>query len=167
MGSYKNRCQLVPAALLICVSYAGREHSALTMTLLTIGIALTGVQYGGGLYLSPGDIAPRYAGVVYGISNTVATLPGFLSPMAIGYLTVDQTQEQWRYVFFIAAAVYVFGSTFFNIFASASLQPWASAPIEMCIEKDPSVDGDVELANFPQEKHSEDKPYTDINCTRM
>ncbi|RUS90909.1 hypothetical protein EGW08_001306 [Elysia chlorotica] len=117
--------QLLPAISLIGVSYAGREHSALAMTLLTVGIALTGFQYGGGLFLSPGDIAPRYAGVVYGISNTMATLPGFLSPLAIGYLTVDQTQEQWRAVFFISAAIYVFGSIFFNLFASATLQPWA------------------------------------------
>ncbi|GFS07070.1 vesicular glutamate transporter 2 [Elysia marginata] len=139
--------QLLPAILLVGVSYAGREHSTLAMSLLTVGIALTGFQYGGGLFLSPGDIAPRYTGVVYGISNTMATLPGFLSPMAIGYLTEDQSQEQWRVVFFISAAIYVFGSLFFNLFASASLQPWAQ----------PSSDDYEVTVQTPQEEFLEER----------
>ena len=48
---------------------------------------VAGIQYGGGVFLNAGDIAPQYAGVIYGISNTFATLPGFLSPLAVGYLT--------------------------------------------------------------------------------
>ncbi|KAK3765988.1 hypothetical protein RRG08_002231 [Elysia crispata] len=148
--------QLLPAILLVGVSYAGREHSTLAMALLTVGIALTGFQYGGGLFLSPGDIAPRYAGVVYGISNTAATLPGFLSPMAIGYLTVDQTQEQWRVVFFISAAIYVFGSAFFNVFASASLQPWAHSKFD-----DVTITaGDADVLTTTQERPLDDADGT-------
>ena len=32
------------------------------------------------------DIAPRYAGVVYGISNTISNTPGFLSPQIAGWI---------------------------------------------------------------------------------
>lgn len=32
--------------------------------------------------------------------------------------------QQWRYVFFIAAIIYVFCATFYNIFGSGVRQPW-------------------------------------------
>ena len=80
---------LVPAGLLVGVAYTESDKPFQAMTLLTLGVALTGVQYGGGLYLNAGDIAPQYAGIIYGISNTFATIPGFVSPLAIGYLTTQ------------------------------------------------------------------------------
>lgn len=77
----------MPAILLIGLSFVGCSEALAAVVLLTLGVALTGSQYGGGLYMNPGDIAPKYAGVIYGISNTVATIPGFLAPLTIGYLT--------------------------------------------------------------------------------
>ena len=35
------------------------------------------------------DIAPPFAGLLFGISNTAATLPGFMAPYAIGRLTTN------------------------------------------------------------------------------
>ena len=37
--------------------------------------------------LTANDIAPAYAGIIFGISNTFATLPGILSPYVVGALT--------------------------------------------------------------------------------
>lgn len=36
------------------------------------------------------DIAPQFASVLMGISNTVATIPGLLSPILTGHITKDQ-----------------------------------------------------------------------------
>ena len=33
------------------------------------------------------DIAPAYAGIIFGISNTFATIPGIISPYIVGTLT--------------------------------------------------------------------------------
>lgn len=33
------------------------------------------------------DIAGQYAGVLYGISNTFATIPGIVAPYVVGILT--------------------------------------------------------------------------------
>ncbi len=33
------------------------------------------------------DIAPAYPGIVFGISNTFATIPGIVSPYVVGALT--------------------------------------------------------------------------------
>ena len=40
-------------------------------------------------------------------------------------LSLLQTQEEWRVVFFIAASIYLFGLLFYAIFASGDKQPWA------------------------------------------
>jgi hypothetical protein len=37
--------------------------------------------------LTANDIAPAYTGIIFGISNTFATLPGILSPYIVGALT--------------------------------------------------------------------------------
>lgn len=37
--------------------------------------------------LTANDIAPPYTGIVFGISNTFATLPGIISPYIVGSLT--------------------------------------------------------------------------------
>lgn len=36
-----------------------------------------------------------------------------------------QTRAEWQIVFYVAAAIYIIGATFFVIFASGDLQPWA------------------------------------------
>ncbi|CAL1548159.1 unnamed protein product [Lymnaea stagnalis] len=123
--------KFVPAVLLIGLSFVGCSQWGLAVTLLTLGVSLTGFQYGGGLFTNVGDIAPSYGGVIYGVSNTIATIPGLLSPVAIALLTPDQTQEQWRGVFYLSAAIYVFGAVFYIVFSSGSLQPWAVDAAEL------------------------------------
>lgn len=44
-------------------------------------------SFGGGFLLVANDIAPAYAGIVFGISNTFATLPGIISTYVVGALT--------------------------------------------------------------------------------
>ena len=42
----------------------------------------------------PQDLAPNYSGTLTGVSNTLATLPGFLVPQVTGYLITDQVRAQ-------------------------------------------------------------------------
>jgi len=53
--------------------------------------------------------------------------------------------EAWRGVFYISAAVYVFGTVFYAIFGSGKLQPWAKPPQS-------SQDAEVELKTNNEEK---------------
>ena len=36
-----------------------------------------------------------------------------------------QTAEEWRVVFYLAAAIYLAGAVFYGLFASGERQPWA------------------------------------------
>ena len=86
---------IVPAGLMVGVSFLDCSHSALAVGLLTMGVAMTGCLYGAGLFINFSDLSPRHAGVLYGISNTIATIPGFVAPIVIGMITHDVSYV-WR-----------------------------------------------------------------------
>jgi ACS family sodium-dependent inorganic phosphate cotransporter len=66
------------------------------------------------------DIAPRHAGALMGLSNTAGTIPGVVGVTFSGWL-VDQTGS-WSMVFYVAAAVKIFGLAFFLTFAKGEKQ---------------------------------------------
>ncbi|CAF4408116.1 unnamed protein product, partial [Adineta steineri] len=78
-----------------------------------------------GFMLTANDIAPAYAGIVFGISNTFATIPGIISPYIVGALT-EKDPNNWRIVFFICATIYIIGMVVFLLIGSGEVQPWAT-----------------------------------------
>lgn len=64
------------------------------------------------------DIAPRHAEVVYGISNTVATLPGLFGVLVTGWL-VDRTGS-FAAAFYATAVVAWAGALIYGGFAAAT-----------------------------------------------
>ncbi|XP_045163989.2 sialin-like [Mercenaria mercenaria] len=115
---------MIPAIFIVIMGNVA-DDPGIAVAMLTLGVAMSGCQYGSGFIVNPVDIAPRYAGIILAISNTTGSLGGFFAPLAIGIITVDKTREQWKTVFYIAAAVYAFGAIFYAIFASGDLQSWA------------------------------------------
>lgn len=49
-----------------------------------------------------------------------------------------QSESEWKIIFYITAAVYLFGSIFYWFFASGELQPWAVRKEEKEKEKEVS-----------------------------
>jgi hypothetical protein len=66
------------------------------------------------------DIAPRQADVIWGISNTFATLPGIFGVYATGWL-VDRTGS-FAAPFFVTAGVSLVGALVYLTFASGTRQ---------------------------------------------
>ena len=72
------------------------------------------------------DIAPRYAGIVMGVSNTAGTLAGIIGVDLSGKLleaakTADSdlsSPESWRMVFFIPGLLCIFSSVVFLLFST-------------------------------------------------
>lgn len=90
---------------------------------LTIAVGLGGFAWSG-FSVNHLDIAPPHASVLMGLSNTIATLPGIISPPLAGSIVVDKTAEQWRIVFFISSGIYLIGAIIYFIFCSAEKQSW-------------------------------------------
>ncbi len=57
------------------------------VALLIIGMC--GHQFGvtGGYYLSHGDLAGPFSGTLFGITNTMAQIPGFTNALLVAHLT--------------------------------------------------------------------------------
>jgi len=91
---------------------------------LSLALGLGGLSWAG-FGVNHLDIAPLYAPILMGISNTVGTLPGIMSPTLTGILIKDKTEEEWREVFLVTAAVYAVGALLYGLLASGEKQPWA------------------------------------------
>ncbi|XP_025833023.1 sialin [Agrilus planipennis] len=91
---------------------------------LTFAVGLGGLALSGfGVnYL---DIGPSHASVIMGISNTFATIPGMVSPTLTGILVPNNTEAEWRNIFYISAGIYLIGCTFYGTCASGELQEWS------------------------------------------
>uniref|UniRef100_L7MUI5 Sialin n=1 Tax=Xenopus tropicalis TaxID=8364 RepID=L7MUI5_XENTR len=114
---------LGPAIFLLAAGYTGCNYS-LAVVFLTLSTTLGGFSVAG-YGINHLDIAPSFAGLLLGITNTFATIPGMVGPVIAKALTHDNTVEQWQIVFYIAAAINFFGAIFFIIFASGNVQDWA------------------------------------------
>ncbi|XP_055703598.1 putative inorganic phosphate cotransporter isoform X1 [Phlebotomus papatasi] len=115
--------QYGPAICLVVASFTGCDR-ILTVAVLTIGMGLNGGIYSG-FKINHLDITPRFAGILMAFTNCTANLAGLLAPIAAGNLIEGKpTIAAWQVVFFIAAFVYVFCATFYNVFASGVRQPW-------------------------------------------
>lgn len=69
----------------------------------------------------------NFAATVFAVANTVAFTCGFLTPLVVGLIVEadkDLVRRQWGYVFYLSAALNVFGGIFFIIFGSADQQHW-------------------------------------------
>ncbi|KAI5091729.1 sialin isoform X1, partial [Silurus meridionalis] len=114
---------ILPAGLLVAVGFAGCS-GVLAVTFLTLSTTLGGFS-AAGVFINQLDIAPQYAGILLGITNTFGTLPGVAAPMAVGYLTNNHTLMGWRTVFYVSAGVSGFGALYYSLFGNGEIQSWA------------------------------------------
>lgn len=112
-----------PAVCLLSLAFVECNRGA-TIAILFVAVTLQGGIYTG-FMVNHVDIAPNFAGTLFGITNAAATIPGWVAPMTVGALTNgQQTFGQWRKVFYISAAWFIADAVFFLCFASGTEQRW-------------------------------------------
>jgi ACS family sodium-dependent inorganic phosphate cotransporter-like MFS transporter 5 len=79
---------LVPACLLISVSYVGSDGKVLAVVLISALLGFSSL-ISSGYTVNQLDIAPRYVGIITGLGNTIGTIPGIVAPFVVGWLTND------------------------------------------------------------------------------
>lgn len=98
---------LLPALCLVGVALARGVGVKLVLLVLAMGASGFGVAGFGSAML---DMTPEFAGVMFGVSNTVATIPGIVSPLLTGDLLESApAATAWRLVFLLSSAVYGLG----------------------------------------------------------
>lgn len=115
---------IIPSLGLIGVAYVGCNGTWVMVMLAVLG-AFNGATYAG-FQMNHIALSPKYAGTVFGITNTAGSMSGFLGPYITGLvINGNNTLAQWRYVFYLAAVVSFVGNIFYVVFASTEEQSWS------------------------------------------
>jgi len=104
---------LGPAVALSALATADDAVTAVVLLSISLGLASFAFAGVGCNHL---DISPRHAGVIFGISNTGATIPGIVGVVVTGML-VDQTGT-YASAFYLTAGVYLIGLVFYLLFGT-------------------------------------------------
>ncbi|XP_017763701.1 PREDICTED: vesicular glutamate transporter 1 [Eufriesea mexicana] len=129
---------------LVVANATTHRNGTAAIVALACGVACSGFAISG-FNVNHLDIAPRYASILMGMSNGIGTIAGLLVPFFVDNITAKKDAHSWRNVFIIAACVHIFGVTFYAIFCSGELQPWA----------DPALD---EQKTFAMDEFGQGKP---------
>eukprot|EP00800_Vazella_pourtalesii_P005527 TRINITY_DN1649_c0_g1_i4.p1 TRINITY_DN1649_c0_g1~~TRINITY_DN1649_c0_g1_i4.p1 ORF type:complete len:207 (-),score=48.66 TRINITY_DN1649_c0_g1_i4:117-737(-) len=122
--------------LLLC-GYFGTD-TVTAIVFLTLGVGLQGMVVAGH-NVNNLDIAPRYSGIIMGITNMFGTFPGFLGPQlakavakkpppgieegTAAYVAIYR--KEWINVFWVTAEICVFGMICYALLADGKVQDWA------------------------------------------
>lgn len=124
---YNGISLFVPSVIICLVVAVAGCNGMLSLALFIIAGAVRGISEAG-CYAIPIDMAPDFAGTVFGVSVSLASFSGILVPYITGALTNEEnTTTRWSYTFYITGAVGIICGLFFQIFASADVQPWGLA----------------------------------------
>jgi ACS family sodium-dependent inorganic phosphate cotransporter len=91
-------------------------HSPATaVALVTLSIAGTAIG-AGGFAVNHLDVAPRYAGILMGLSNTFATLPGIIGVAATGFIV--EATGSFAAAFYLTVVIYLIGGICYLLMGS-------------------------------------------------
>lgn len=128
----------------VCIIIAGYTTNWLVAVVcLTLAVGGGGLAFSG-FFVNHLDIAPPFSGVLMGVTNMVATLPGIISPLLTGVIVQHQSSaSEWRVVFYLGGLIYIIGAIFYCIFASGNKQAWAAGYSKLPeTDNDDGDDGD-------------------------
>lgn len=98
---------------LLAVPWASSPAAATALLTLSAAASGLGLSAYGVNHL---DVGPEYAGVLMGISNSIATIPGIVGVAITGFIV--QATNSFSAVFFLIAAVYAIGLAGYITWAS-------------------------------------------------
>ncbi|KAH8390128.1 hypothetical protein KR200_007664 [Drosophila serrata] len=113
-----------PAVALVILSYMGEQNVVGSLCCMVAATAaISGQAIGSSL--NHVDLAPNFAGLLFGISNTLMSAAGVISPIIIGLaVTNESDRTQWRSVFLGISVILFFGNLMYVIFGEMTVQPW-------------------------------------------
>lgn len=109
---------IVPAAVMAILHMCPENDTAV------IVLMVTAVGFGGavasGVSVHAIDVGGKRAGLIFGVMNSVAQVPGILGPIVVSYCVEVWGDEQgYSVVFWMCCALYVVGALLFVLLANA------------------------------------------------
>ncbi|WAR03990.1 S17A5-like protein [Mya arenaria] len=116
----------IGVAVFLCVpGFLTCDQRGLVIACLCACTMLEGLGFGAGYTCNWVDMSPRFASLLFAVSNTVASIPGIVVPVIVAELTENQTSEDWRVVLVGASVISVLGALVYGMFSSSDLAPWS------------------------------------------
>lgn len=84
------------AAFLLPLSFLDCTQAMLAVVLLSLAVTISSFSFSG-FFPNHMDIAPKFAGTLFGITNTVAASSGFLAPYVAAVLTPYVSRRRHRH----------------------------------------------------------------------
>lgn len=114
---------LLPGITLFCYTFISAS-AELAVSFLVIMLGFNGATVVT-MLVNNQDLAPNFAGTLYGIMNCFGSMPGFIIP-AINAKILEEKSDwsRWTTIFSIGGSVYISTGLLFMLFGSAKLQPW-------------------------------------------
>lgn len=123
---------IIPGCLMFGIYFIGCNWPPL-VALLTFSMAINGAAVLTNLQ-NPQDLAPNFAGSIFGIISCIGGTTGFLVPAITGaFIAEHNGMTEWSYTFCLGGIVYVVTGIIFIIFGSVEVQPWNTIPDEPTI----------------------------------
>ncbi|XP_067122850.1 putative inorganic phosphate cotransporter [Centruroides vittatus] len=104
-----------PALGILAISFQGCESTNVIICLM-VGMGCFGF------------LAPEFAGVIFGLTDSLYNAAGIFSPYVAGVILDENVRDmiRWSYVFYMVSSAYILGGVIFIFGATAKVQPWAS-----------------------------------------
>ncbi|XP_067134725.1 sialin-like [Centruroides vittatus] len=115
-----------PASGILAISFQGCESTNVIICLM-VGMGCFGFNVSGDIAIAL-DLAPEFAGVIFGLTDSLYNAAGIFSPYVAGVI-IDKNEGdaiRWSYVFYMVSSAYILGGVIFIFGATAKVQPWAS-----------------------------------------
>lgn len=142
----------IPAVALVALSYVSEKNVVGSMCcMVAAASAISGQAIGSSL--NHVDLSPNFAGLLFGISNTLMSAAGVVSPIVIGLtVTNESDRTQWRVVFLGISVILFVGNLLYVIFGQMTVQPWngCKPPAETApqTESPPKEEASVEKFSY-------------------
>jgi len=115
----------IPAICLAIIHELGC-NIYMVVTLICVCVFFIGVAFSGFLNPNVIDLAPTFAGTLFGITNTFSNLSGFIAPQVAVYFIEDReaSLSAWSSVWLTSMIIACVGGVFYALTASGDKQPW-------------------------------------------
>jgi len=145
------------ACCLFLIAMLFECDSTAVFCLLVLGNAMYSMN-ASGFTLTPMDIAPNYAGTVYGVANFFGSTVGLLTPIIVEEITGNSgNRDQWKLTFMITGCAMTIGVVTYSIFAkgTAILTPSDNDTEKLLGQPSMEEHGEyIPNCNLTEEEHS-------------
>ncbi|XP_019758902.1 sialin isoform X2 [Dendroctonus ponderosae] len=114
---------IIPGVLLMCMTLVKCDHVGAVLILI-FSMSINGAAVVTNLQNAQ-DLAPNFAGSIFGIISLIGGTTGFITPAVTGALMKENNGiNEWSKNFIIGGSVYIGAGLFFIIFGTTDIQPW-------------------------------------------